>query len=204
MTSGTDRADEVLGYWFGPAPEVTSAYLGPRTALWFAGAPETDAEVRARFGDLVAAAARGELAAWEADARSCLALVVLLDQFSLNLHRDDRRGFDQSAQAIPISLRALERGFDRQVTPPERMFFYMPLEHAEDLDLQRRSVALFAALLAELPPAERALMADFHRYAVLHLEVVERFGRFPDRNPFYGRPHTPEEAEYMAQGGPPF
>lgn len=199
-----DRHAEVLEFWFGPAPEVTSAYLEPRTALWFGGAPETDAGIRARFGDLVAAAARGELAAWEADARRCLALVVLLDQLSLNLHRDDRRGFDQSAQAIPIALRALERGFDRQVTPPERMFFYMPLEHAEDLPLQRRSVACFQALLDELPPAERALMADFHRYAVLHLEVVERFGRFPDRNPFYARPDTPEEAEYMAQGGPPF
>lgn len=199
-----DLALDVLEFWFGPAPEVTAAYLEPRTGLWFGGAPATDAEIRARFGDLVAAAARGEFAAWEADARRCLALIVLLDQFSLNLHRDDRRGFDQSAMAIPIALRALERGLDRQVTPPERIFFYLPLEHAEDLDLQRRSVALFDAMLAELPPGERELMAGFQRYAVLHLEVVERFGRFPDRNPLYGRPHTPEEAEYMARGGPPF
>ncbi len=106
--------------------------------------------------------------------------------------------------AIPISLRAIERGFDRRATPVERVFFYLPLEHAEDLTLQRRSVEVFTRLVNELPPEQRALMDGFRDYAVKHLEVIERFGRFPDRNEIFGRTHTKEEAEYMAQGGPPF
>jgi uncharacterized protein (DUF924 family) len=191
------RPSDVLDFWFNVAPEE-------QMELWFGGAPETDQKIRGRFERAVEAAADGKLQDWENEVQSCLALVILLDQFTLNIYRDKARSFEWNARALPVALRALERGFDQQVEPILRVFFYLPLEHAEDLALQKRAVELYRALAEAVPPGEREIFNEFVRYAILHLEVIERFGRFPDRNPILGRKHTPAEAAYMDGGGPPF
>src|SRR5689334_2099390 len=180
-------ADDVLAYWFAPGPE--------RAARWFRGDAATDADCRRRFAATLDAAARGELDGWSATPRGRLALIVVLDQFSRNIHRGTPRAFAQDARALALCLDGLARGDDRTLTPDERGFFYLPLEHAEDAAMQARSVACFEALAAEAPEA-----AGFLPWAREHRDVIARFGRFPARNATLGRPSTPDEEAFLARG----
>src|SRR5262247_3572904 len=115
---------EVLTYWFEGGPD--------RTARWSGAEPTTDAEVRRRFGDTLDRAACGELDEWAATSRGRLALIVVLDQFSRNVHRGTPRSFAQDPRALALCLDGVARGEDRGLAPVERAFFYMPLQHAED------------------------------------------------------------------------
>lgn len=189
----TDRIDEILDYWFEDTDEAGYA-------RWFAGTPETDAQIRARFGDLLEPATSGQLDTWADTARGRLALIIVLDQFSRNCHRGDGRAFAGDPVAQRLCLDGLERGHDRQLSLTERWFFYLPLEHAEDLVLQERSVALHQQLLAEAPPDRRKQYEGALDYAIRHRDVVARFGRFPHRNQTLGRVSTDEERAFLAEG----
>jgi len=180
-------ADDVLAYWFAPGPQ--------RAARWFRGDAATDADCRQRFASTLDAATRGELDGWSATPRGRLALIVVLDQFSRNIHRGTPRAFAQDARALALCLDGLARGDDRTLGPDERGFFYLPLEHAEDAAMQARSVACFEALAAEAPEA-----AGFLPWAREHRDVIARFGRFPTRNATLGRPSTPDEEAFLARG----
>jgi len=189
------RADAVLQYWFGPRD---SDQWGTMRSLWFAGGEAADTEIRTRFGALHGPACAGELDGWTTSAEGSLALLLVLDQFSRNLHRGSARAFEADAKAVAIANEAIARGFDEQVLPLQRWFFYLPFEHAEDLDAQRRAVALFSALPDD---ADRQMGVD---YAKRHLAVIERFGRFPHRNARLGRSSTADEAQWLAEGGENF
>lgn len=189
------RADAVLQYWFGPRG---SDQWGAMRSLWFAGGEAADTEIRARFGALHEEACAGALAHWAASPEGSLALLLVLDQFSRNLHRGSARAFEADAKAVAIASDAIDRGFDQQVLPLMRWFFYLPFEHAEDLGAQQRAVALFSALPDD---ADRKMGVD---YAKRHMAVIERFGRFPHRNARLGRPSTAEESAWLADGGENF
>ena len=182
------EADEVLDFWFGREGEDDH---GEFRDAWFRKDPAFDEEVRERFGGLYERAAAGELDGWREDARSCLALVICLDQFPRNMFRGDERTHATDAKALETAKYAVERALDRELPPLQRMFLYMPLMHSENLEEQERSVELFERL-AEKPGAP-----DVTSYAVGHKEIVERFGRFPHRNEILGRQTTPEEAEFL-------
>jgi uncharacterized protein (DUF924 family) len=184
------RQREVLGYWFGPK-------AGP--GLWFGADTATDREVARRFSGDLAEAVAGRLADWQATPDGALALVVLLDQFSLQLHRKQRQGYEHSALALPIAERAIARGLDRRLGCEQRGFLYMPFMHAEDLALQERSVALFTRLSQDCPPSPS--IQGFLRSAREHHHIVSKYGRFPGRNACYGRQATPAEQAYLDQGG---
>ena len=179
--------DDVLSYWFAPGPE--------RMARWFGGDAATDADCRRRFASTLDAAARGELDDWTTTPRGRLALIVVLDQFSRNVHRGTSRAFAQDARALALCLDGLARGDDRALAPEERAFFYLPLEHAEDAAMQARSVACFEALAAEAPE-----QSEFLPFAREHRDVIARFGRFPSRNATLGRRSTPDEEAFLAGG----
>jgi uncharacterized protein (DUF924 family) len=183
------EADEVLAFWFGREDEPG---YGEFRDAWFRKDEGFDQEVRERFGPLYERAAAGELDGWRDDARSCLALVICLDQFPRNMFRGDGRTHATDAKAVETARYAVERALDRELPPFQRMFVYMPFMHSENLEDQRRSVELFGRL-AEKPGAP-----DVTSYAVGHMEIVERFGRFPHRNEILGRETTPEEAEFLA------
>ncbi len=170
--------DEVLDYWFAPG----------MAERWYVKDPAFDAEVRARLLPLHERAAAGELAAWPASARGCLALVILLDQVPRNVFRGDARGFASDAQALAVTKQALDRGLDRQLTQVERVFLYLPLEHCESLADQELCVTLMGTL-DEKP--------DWRDHAVRHRDIVARFGRFPHRNTALGRETTLEEAAFL-------
>jgi uncharacterized protein (DUF924 family) len=197
------RARAVLDYWFGDL-DHTRAYFRERNRLWFGGAPETDDFIRASFeADLIEAAA-GHLAAWSDTPRGSLALIVLLDQFSLNLYREEPRSYDQSALAIPLARKLVDTGLEHTLTPAERVFVYLPFEHSEALPDQELSVALYRRLAKESPPALTEIMTYYLDYAIRHHRVVARFGRFPDRNEVHGRPSTPEELQFLDSKDAPF
>jgi len=194
MSSGGE-VREVLAFWFG---EPGSADFGKPRPAWFRKDPAFDEEIRHRFLALHARAALGELERWHDDPDSLLALIVVLDQFSRNLYRDDPRAFSQDAAALACAQLALERGWDEARMPVERQFAYLPFEHAEDLAMQDRSVELFTAL--EAFPETKGLAG----WAEKHRVIIRRFGRFPHRNAALGRPSSPEESAFLKEPGSSF
>jgi uncharacterized protein (DUF924 family) len=189
------EAEEVLDFWFGREDEPG---YGEFREAWFRKDPEFDREVQERFGTLYERAASGELDGWRDDARACLALVICLDQFPRNMFRGDGRTHATDAKALETAGHAVERALDRELPPFQRMFLYMPFMHSENLEDQRRSVELFERL-AEKPGAP-----DVTSYAAGHMEIVERFGRFPHRNAILGRETTPEESAFLKGPGSSF
>jgi uncharacterized protein (DUF924 family) len=187
--------EAVLAFWFGREGEEG---YGEFRDAWFARDPDFDHEVRDRFEDIYEEAVAGELEAWKEEARSCLALIVVLDQFPRNMFRGDARMYAADGLALAAARHAVERAYDRELSPLQRMFMYLPFEHSEDLEDQRFSVELFS-MLAEETGSEEILV-----YAVQHLRIIERFGRFPHRNEMLGRRTTPEEAEFLKEPGSSF
>ena len=185
--------EAVLDFWFGPLEA-----RGKARPEWFRKDPAFDAEIRRRFGRLHRAAAERQLEPWRASPAPMLALVVLLDQFSRNLFRDDARAFAQDAHARECAREALDRGDDLLALPVERQFLYMPFEHSEDEADQDRGVELMRALDAF--EETRGLV----EWAEKHRTIIRRFGRFPHRNAALGRESTPAEREFLAQPGSGF
>jgi uncharacterized protein (DUF924 family) len=171
--------------------EVTAFWLGAGPKRWFEKDAAFDAEIRPRFEATYAAAAAGQLTDWERTAETCLALLIVLDQFPRNMFRNSAQAFATDSMALGIAKAAIARGFDRATPMPGRQFFYLPLEHSEDLADQEQCVALFRALGD----------AELQKWADLHLDIIRRFGRFPHRNALLGRVTTAEEQAFLDAGG---
>ena len=204
-----DTPDTIHAFWFGPAADTDDDIdiVSRQSALWWKKQPEVDAEIRLRFAPLVARAAVGELDDWLSGAsgvRGRLALILLTDQFPRNIWRGQAAAFAFDVLALRGAKETIERGLDLQARPIERVFLYLPLEHSEDLADQRDAVRLFDALAGEVAPAARPAFAGYLDYARRHLEIIERFGRFPHRNAALGRETSPEEAEFLRQPGSRF
>jgi uncharacterized protein (DUF924 family) len=189
------RAGEVLNFWFGREGDPE---YGQFRDEWFRKDPEFDATVTEKFADLYEEAAAGELDGWRDTAESCLALVIVLDQFPRNMFRGDGRTHAEDGRALGASKYAVEHALDRELPAFQRMFLYMPFMHSESVEDQRRSVELFERLAGE----EGA--PDVVSYAVAHKDIVERFGRFPHRNGILGRETTPEEVVFLTTVGSSF
>lgn len=192
--------EDVLTFWFGPpgSPPLANA------KRWFERDAAFDAEIAARFGELLKRAAAGELEAWRDTPTGALALVIVLDQFSRNLHRDSALAFANDPAARDVAKAVRARSLDRALPPVLRAFLYLPYEHAEDPALQEESVALFAELRAEAPPELADYLDVTLDYARRHRDVIARFGRFPHRNRALGRASTPAELEFLEQPGSSF
>ena len=190
--------EAVLQFWFGDSPSDISTYA-QRRKLWFGKQPAIDQEIRERFYLLHLQAAAGELEAWQASPEGNLALIVLLDQFPRNMFRDTPQAFATDPQARAVAKAAILQGFDQAVPPVQRIFFYLPLEHSENLADQQQSVQLSQTLANANPE-----LADISDYALQHQVVIERFGRFPHRNRILGRETTEEETEFLKQPGSSF
>jgi uncharacterized protein (DUF924 family) len=197
------QLEDVLEFWFGP-PAPAKAVAARQGQLWFGKSANNDRGVAERFTATLIEAAAGKLDAWAATPRGRLALIIVLDQFPHHIHRDRPQAFATDPQALALSLAALGAGEDGLLAPIERVFLYLPLEHAESIELQDRAVALFEVLAREAEPDERELFAGFLDYARKHRDVVARFGRFPHRNAILGRASTREEVEFLKQPGSRF
>ncbi len=175
-------ANAVLRFWF----EETKPYQ------WFRRDAQFDQSVRAQFGTLHEAACSGNLDVWKSTPQHCLALIILLDQFSRNIYRDTPRAFMQDDKALMTAKDAIQRRFDQVFARKEKAFFYMPFMHSESLAAQERSVALFKA---RLPGTMNV------PYAIEHHDIIKAFGRFPHRNNVLGRQSTPQEDAFLKAGG---
>ena len=195
--------EDILEFWFGqpgPAADVASRQI----ALWFGKSATNDQLVTERFAGTLIAAGAGQLDHWALTPRGQLALIVVLDQFPHHIHRNQGQSFACDAQSLALAQAMIQRGDAARIAPIERVFVYLPLEHAESIALQDESVALYAQLEADAIPAERPLFQGFLDYAQQHRDVVARFGRFPHRNDLLGRPSTAEEIAFLKQPGSRF
>lgn len=194
---------QILDYWFGA--EIPHEQVPEGTERWFNGGDKVDRECRERFGDWLDPARDGILDGWLETAEGALALVVLLDQFSRNVHRGTPNAFAYDERALEVARIALDRGYDRKVSPIARVFFYLPFEHSETLADQQLAVDKTREACATAKSEDVRKMCDmFADYAVRHLKVIERFGRFPHRNAILGRESTSEEIEFLKQPGSSF
>jgi uncharacterized protein (DUF924 family) len=185
----TMTPSEILDFWF---EDDRCAHR----AMWFEKCVDFDARC-ARFTAAIRAARSGALDHWALTPDGGLALIVLLDQLSRNVFRGTAEAFAADAHALRIARAMIDAGFDARMSACERMFVYLPFEHAETIEDQNESVRLFELLSTDRGP-------DTLDYALRHREVIERFGRFPHRNAALGRSTTPEEADYLAQPGAGF
>ena len=180
----TASVSDVIAFWFEEA----------KPEQWYKKDPAFDDAIRERFEDSIVAALAGRLDNWADEAEGCLALIILLDQFTRNIYRDTPRAFSGDDMALALSLRCIDRGFINHENAAWRQFMLMPMMHSEDLGIQDRSIPLFEALTNPLT----------HEYAIKHRDIVARFGRFPHRNAILGRPSSDEEAEFLTQPGSSF
>src|SRR3989304_7449671 len=199
------RQEEILQYWFGELKE-SEAPSSDYYKIWFAKGIEIDEYIKNKFEEDLKCAIEGKLKNWEDKPRGTLALIILLDQFSRNIYRGTAKAFSQDSLALEICLRGIEKGFDKRLHPVERLFLYMPLEHSEDLEIQKKSVEYFSMLEETFTstPSLVSIISEFKNYAEKHYVIIERFGRFPHRNEILGRKSTPEEIEFLKQPGSSF
>lgn len=190
--------EDILDFWFG-TPARTSPELFAKIARWFVHGASLDAEIEARFGARLRRALRGGFVIGD-DPRERLATILLLDQFPRHIFRGTRDMYAGDRAALQLAIDGLDRGMDASLDAEQRIFFAMPLAHAEDLSLQTRSAELARAYAREAPePLREALEAGAAR-AAHYRDVIARFGRFPTRNAILGRRSTREEQEVLALG----
>ena len=193
----------ILQFWFGAEP--AKAATDPACArLWWSKQPAVDEEIRMRFGALVEQAGRGELEAWAAEPEGRLALILLADQFTRNIHRGTPASFALDPQARRWCLEGLEEGAFDGLLPIQRVFACLPLEHSESLEHQDLSVAEMQELRDLVDATERATFQGYADYAERHREIIRRFGRFPHRNAILGRTSTAEEVAFLQTPGSSF
>jgi uncharacterized protein (DUF924 family) len=188
--------NDVLRFWFEDGLEQgwPSSNM---SALWFRANRGTDAEIEERFGTFVEAALWSELVDWEGRARSRLALIILLDQFTRNIYRGTARAFAGDHRAQTLVQEGLALSMDEELPWVGRVFFYMPLMHAEDEDLQDRAVACYQRLHDAAPPEIAEKVKGNIKFAKEHQEIIQRFGRFPHRNRVLERESTEEELAFL-------
>ncbi|MGR8920045.1 MAG: DUF924 family protein [Gammaproteobacteria bacterium] len=201
MSEGGTSAEDVLAFWFGQGAgdDTGGIDLAARNRVWFGADPAFDETIRARFGATLDAAAQGELRHWKLAPRGTLALVLVFDQFPRNIFRGSPRAFAYDDRALALCRDAIAMGSDAELAIPERLFFYLPLEHAEDPEAQARSVACFERLHDEAPAALRPHTGLALRHAREHAELIRRFGRFPHRNLALDRAATAAETDWLRQ-----
>jgi len=168
---------EILEYW----------YSDDIKKYWFNSYPALDREIRERYEKIWEAAKKGELAHWQSSPEACLALVIVLDQFPLNMYRGEAKSFSTENMAIEMARYAVKRGFDKEINQSMLSFLYMPFMHSENLDDQNLSVKLFTD----------AGFESNLKFAEHHRDIIKRFGRFPHRNKALGRMSTPDEIAYL-------
>ena len=197
---------QVLQFWFGltVGPETPSK----QTKIWWSKQPEIDLQIRHKFVDGLQALVRGEYSDWLQTASGRLAAIIVLDQFSRNIYRDTPQAFAQDSLALSWCLEGIDNHQDLQLEPVERVFFYLPLEHAEDVQMQDLSCRKFSDLLDDNINYQEApsdgTYEGFYRFAERHRDVIQKFGRFPHRNKILGRTTTEQEQEYLDTPGSGF
>ena len=197
------RIDTILSFWF-KEQELSAPQIDHRMDIWFSEDPVFDHEIEKEFTDDVDAASAGKLNHWAAESRGRLALIILIDQFRRNIHRGTAEAFSKDKLALKLCVEGAVEKKDKGLSLIQRVFFYMPLQHAESRKVQGKSVELYDRLAEAASPTYRETFLTIAQFAELHKDIIDQFGRFPHRNRLMNREDTPEEAEYLAGDSPDF
>jgi len=190
--------EQILDFWFGDY-QNTHEYLAERMPFWFQGSAETDRIIRQEFGGLIDDYDRGEfpLEVWKSHPRGFLAAILLFDQFTRNLYRDDAKAYSYDMLGLSLAREFMTKGFHKNLRPFEKLFVYLPFEHSESLRVQHESVRLIESLAEEATEETKFFSEMAIDFARKHLEVIRRFGRYPHRNAALGRQVTEVEQEFL-------
>lgn len=197
------RIDEVLTFWFRER-SLSAPQIDARMDVWFGDDPDFDAQVKKEFADDVERASAGELDHWAHDARGRLALILLIDQFRRNIYRGKPEAFRKDKVALKLCIDGATAKMDQSLSPIEKVFFYMPLQHSESLKVQKKACEIYRHLARNVSATYKETFEVSAQFAELHADIIERFGRFPHRNKVLGRENTPEEDAYLAGDVPSF
>ena len=197
------RIAAILSFWF-REQELSAPQIDRRMDIWFGGDPVFDHEVEKEFSDDVDAACSGSLDHWATEPLGRLALIILIDQFRRNIFRNSSEAFSKDKLALKLCVEGAMEKKDKGLTPIQRVFFYMPLQHAESRKVQAKSVELYTRLAEAVSPTYRETFLTVAQFAELHKDIVDQFGRFPHRNALLNRENTAEETEYLAADVPDF
>jgi len=197
------RIEQILAFWF-KEQELTAPQIDRRMDTWFGEDAVFDHEIEKGFSDDVERASNGELDHWADEPQGRLALIILIDQFRRNLYRGTAKAFSHDKVALKLCVEGAMERKDKGLTPIQRVFFYMPLQHAESRKVQAKSVELYDRLAESVSPTLQETFLTVAQFAELHKDIVDQFGRFPHRNSLLGRENTPEENEYLAGDSPDF
>ena len=197
------RIEAILSFWF-KEQELTAPQIDRRMDIWFGGDAVLDHEIEKEFANDIEAASDGRLDHWANDSHGRLALIILIDQFRRNIHRGTADAFSMDKLALKLCVEGAMEKKDRGLTPIQRVFFYMPLQHAESRKVQAKSVELYDRLAEAVSPTLRETFLTVAQFAELHRDIIDQFGRFPHRNVLLGRANTAEEDEYLAGDSPDF
>jgi len=197
--------NKILDFWFGEMKN-SGAPDKKKQKMWWQKDKNLDKLIKKKFEILLKRAKSGEFEEWTDNPEGMLAVVILLDQFSRHIYRDTVNAFSQDEMALNIVISAMLKGFDKQLVVVKRTFFYMPLMHSEDIDIQIKSVECFSELKKEyIKNDETADIVKINKkYAIMHYEIIKRFGRYPHRNKILGRESTAEEIEFLKEQGSSF
>ena len=196
------RIDEIIDYWFAEA--IQEGQGAERSKFWFGKSEQADLEVKQLFLTDVEKLVRGEYSHWLEQPRGRLASILLIDQFCRQIYRDTAKAFEYDPMALDHCLKGIELGHDLALSRPLRFFYYLPLEHSENMIHQNQCVAAYQAMVEEAPPEHKHTYIDALDYAQSHLDIIARFNRFPHRNEILGRVCTEEEIEFLKQPGSSF
>jgi uncharacterized protein (DUF924 family) len=197
------RIEYILSFWF-REQALSAPQIDRRMDIWFSEDAVFDHEIEKEFSDDVVAACDGKLDHWAAEPHGRLALIILIDQFRRNIHRGSAAAFSKDKLALKLCVEGAMEKKDKGLTPIERVFFYMPLQHAESKKVQAKSLELYNRLAEAVSPTYRETFLTCAQFAELHKDIVDQFGRFPHRNVLLGRENTAEESEYLAADSPDF
>lgn len=191
------RIEAVLAFWF-REQALSAPQIDHRMNIWFGEDSVFDQEIEREFKNDIEAASAGRLMHWANAPQGRLALILLLDQFRRNIYRGTAAAFSHDKMALKLCVEGAMKNRDSGLSPIEKVFFYMPLQHAESKKVQAKSVLLYSRLAKAVTPTYRETFETIAQFAELHADIVKTFGRFPHRNALLGRENTAEEAEYLA------
>ena len=191
------RIDAIIAFWF-REQELSAPQIDHRMDIWFGEDPTFDHEIKEEFAADVQKASEGKLDHWAHEPRGRLALILLLDQFRRNIYRNTAKAYEKDKTALKLCVEGAMQKKDKGLTPIQRAFFYMPLQHAESRKVQAKAVELFTKLADAVTPTYQETFLTMAQFAELHRDIIEQFGRFPHRNRVLERGNTPEEDEYLA------
>lgn len=197
------RIEAILSFWF-KEQELSAPQIDRRMDIWFGEDSVFDHEIEKEFSDDVDSASEGKLDHWAAEPHGRLALIILIDQFRRNIYRNSAKAFSKDRLALKLCVEGAVEKKDKRLTPIQRVFFYMPLQHAESAKVQAKSLALYNRLAESVSPTYQETFLTVAQFAELHKDIIDQFGRFPHRNQLLGRENTPEEDEYLASDSPDF